>query len=39
MVFKQYETLIAQEDYQIVGLASTVIGFFLLSYFFMYITP
>lgn len=32
----QYLTPIAQDQYQPVGLITTVVGFFLLAYFFMY---
>ena len=35
----QYLTPIPQEDYHSVGLISAVVGFFLLAYFFMYVTP
>lgn len=31
-----YKTMIDQESFNSVGLISTIVGFFLLSYFFMY---
>lgn len=37
MGYRQYETLIPQEDYLPFGLVATIIGFFLLAYFFMYL--
>ena len=39
MAFTQYQTLLPQADYPIYGLVSTIVGFFLLSYFFMYLFP
>lgn len=36
MGFEDFETFVPQEDYPVFGLVSTVVGFFLLSYFFMY---
>jgi hypothetical protein len=32
----QYLTPIPQDQYQPIGLITTVVGFFLLAYFFMY---
>ena len=37
MAFAQYQTLLPQADYPMYGLVSTIIGFFLLSYFLMYL--
>ena len=36
MVFVEYKTPIAQEDYLMTGLVGAILGFFLLAYFFMY---
>ena len=38
MSYRQYETLIPQEDYLPFGLVGAVIGFFMLAYFFMYLS-
>ncbi len=37
MGYVVYETPISQDDYLTVGLVSAILGFFFLSYFFMYI--
>ncbi len=34
-MFEQYLTPVAQDKYQSTGLLTTVVGFFLLAYFFM----
>lgn len=35
MGYVSYETLIAQESYMATGVVSLVLGFLLISYFFM----
>lgn len=36
-MLEQYQTLVNQELYQPLGLVSTILGFFLVAYLFMYL--
>ena len=38
LMSQQYLTPLPQEEYQRVSLITTVIGFFVLAYFFMYLS-